>query len=171
MKTGWTSCLASHRGTPHSYLLTQHQDLVSNLTDWPTHSPILRLLCPPVTIEAQLSQSPGADRAAPRTRDPEQPLPIPHPDPKETCWASRYTDAMVLLLFWDTHTLENLRKGLDGLSSKCIHTHTHTPTYIYTYICVWGCIYIHTQNYSHNFCMFTHSLKPIHEVQVKNSCF
>lgn len=52
-------------GTPHNY--PSSQALVSYLTDWPTHSSILRLLCPPVTNEVQLSQSPGADRAAPYT--------------------------------------------------------------------------------------------------------
>lgn len=115
--------------------------------------------------------SPLAQTEQRLTRDPREPLPIPHPDPKETCWASSYTDAMVPLLFWVTHTLEKLRKGLDALSSKCIHTHTPLHIYTHIYMCVLGSIYIQTQNYSHNFCMFTYSLKPIHEVQVKNSCF
>ena len=125
-------------GTPHNY--PSSQALVSYLTDWPTHtapswgcsvlqSPMKHSWASPL---AQTEQRPA--------RDPREPPPIPHPDPKETCWAFQlhWCNGSSALL---GHTHLGKTEKRVGCSLLKMHTHTHTPTYIYTYIYV--CIYIY----------------------------
>lgn len=94
------------------------------------------------TTEAQLSQSP----AEPHACDPQS---RPSLTLGRLCWAPSYANEVVLLFFWVTHSLEYLRKGLDNLLRKCIHTHIYvytcihiSPTYVYK------CTHTHTHTYA-----------------------
>lgn len=154
MQTGGTSCLLSPSESPS--VLHRPPD--------PGHKPyplvctnsILQLLCPHSHQRSTAEPAPcrGQSRT-PHVWSSKQPLPLTL---GPLCQASSYADEVVLL-FGVTHFLENLRKGLDSLLQKCIHTPLHVCIYTHTHIRVQICTHIYVC--THDFCMLTHSLKFI----------